>query len=132
MTFADSLLHLVRAGARIDSGGDPNVSAITRGLTAEPLPFASEAIASAAEALGFEAEGESFLQPGFADIEAAVALVETGLATRVTLTGFRSWPGLLWQAYQLVESTDVVILPTVVRPGGRVDIVISRGTTADG
>jgi hypothetical protein len=135
VTFADSVLHLVRAGARIDSGGDPGASAIAHGLAAEPLAseaVASVAVASAAEPSDFDAGYESFLQPGFADIEAAVALVETGLATRVTLTGFRSWPGLLWQAYQLVESTDVVILPTVVRPGGRVDIVISRGSTADG
>lgn len=65
-------------------------------------------------------------EPGFADIEAAVALVETGLATRVVLTGFQSWPGLLWQAYQLAEASNVLILPTVVRPGGRVDIVIAR------
>ncbi len=71
------------------------------------------------------------LEPGFADIEAAVALVETGLATRVVLTGFPSWPGLLWQAYQLAETSNVMILPTVVRPGGRVDIVIARDTRPD-
>jgi hypothetical protein len=70
-------------------------------------------------------------EPGFADIEAAVALVETGLATRVVLTGFPSWPGLLWQAYQLAEASNVLILPTVVRPGGRVDIVIARETRTD-
>ena len=79
-----------------------------------------------------EADSESFLEPGFADIEAAVALVEAGLATRVVLTGFRSWPGLLWKAYQTVESTDILILPTVVHPGGRVDIVIERETATDG
>lgn len=71
-------------------------------------------------------------EPGIADLEAAVGLVSSGLATRVILTGFPSWPGLLWRAYQLAESTDVLILPTVVRPGGRVDIVITRGTAADG
>lgn len=74
----------------------------------------------------------SRLEPGFPDIEAAVALVEAGLATRVVLTGFPSWPGLLWQAYQLAEAADVLILPTVVRPGGRVDIVIARDSARDG
>jgi len=43
------------------------------------------------------------------------------------LTGFPSWPGLLWQAYKLAEAANVVILPTVVRPGGRVDIVHHEG-----
>jgi hypothetical protein len=48
------------------------------------------------------------------------------------LTGFPSWPGLLWQAYKLAEAANVVILPTVVRPGGRVDIVITRDIAANG
>ena len=140
VTFADSLLHLVRAGARIDSGRDPSASAIVRGLDAELLPGGPEAAeplperlaALAGEASDFETGDESFLEPGFADIEAAVALVEAGLATRVVLTGFRSWPGLLWKAYQAVESTDILILPTVVHPGGKVDIVIERETATDG
>jgi hypothetical protein len=67
-----------------------------------------------------------------ADLEAAVGLVSAGLATRVVLSGFPSWPGLLWRAYQLAETTGVLILPTVVRPGGRVDIVITRDSAADG
>ena len=71
-------------------------------------------------------------EPGIADLEAAVGLVSSGLADRVLLTGFPSWPGLLWRAYQLADSTDVLILPTVVRPGGRVDIEITRDTAADG
>jgi hypothetical protein len=74
----------------------------------------------------------SMLEPGFSDIEAAVALVEAGLASRVVLTGFPSWPGLLWQAYQLAEAADVLILPTVSRPGGRVDIVIARDPAQHG
>jgi hypothetical protein len=74
----------------------------------------------------------SRLEPGFSDIEAAVALVECGLASRVVLTGFPSWPGLLWQAYQLAEAANVMILPTVVRPGGRVDIVIARDSAQNG
>jgi hypothetical protein len=140
VTFADSLLHLVRAGARIDSGRDPRASVIERRLDVEPLPnrptaaapLREQLAALADEASGLEADSESFLEPGFADIEAAVALVEAGLATRVVLTGFRSWPGLLWKAYQTVESTDILILPTVVHPGGRVDIVIERETATDG
>jgi hypothetical protein len=140
VTFADSLLHLVRAGARIDSGRDSRASAVARRLDVEPLPNGSAAAAPlreelaalAGEASGLEAGDESLLEPGFADIEAAVALVDAGLATRVVLTGFRSWPGLLWKAYQTVESTDILILPTVVHPGGRVDIVIERETATDG
>jgi hypothetical protein len=63
-------------------------------------------------------------------------LISSGLATRVVLTGFLSWPGLLWHAYRLAESADVLVLPSlarrslarrsVVRPGARVDIVITR------
>jgi len=71
-------------------------------------------------------------EPGLGDLEAAVELVSAGLATRVVLTGFPSWPGLLWHAYRLAESANVVILPTVVRPGGRVDIVITRDASANG
>lgn len=77
------------------------------------------------------AESHEF-EPGLQDLEAAVALVSAGLAKRVVLSGFQSWPGLLWRAYQLAESAGVVILPTVVRPGGRVDIVITRETSLHG
>ena len=59
-----------------------------------------------------------------ADIEAAVALVRAGLATRVLLVGFPSWPGLLWWLYQMAAESDVLILPIAVRPGGRVDLEI--------
>ena len=71
-------------------------------------------------------------EPGLADLEAAVGLVSAGLATRVVLSGFPSWPGLLWRAYQLAADSDVLILPTVVRPGGRVDIVVTRNSAAHG
>ena len=70
--------------------------------------------------------------PALGDLEAAVGLVSAGLATRAVLTGFPSWPGLLWHAYRLAESANVLILPTVVRPGGRVDIVITRDSSANG
>lgn len=70
-------------------------------------------------------------EPGLGDLEAAVALVEAGVATRIVLAGFPSWPGLLWRAYQLAEASNVVILPTVVRPGGLVDIVIVRDSASD-
>jgi hypothetical protein len=126
MTFAQGVLRLVRSGVRVDSE------------TTEPgSPAASETEAAEAgsievglfapdDALADSVAAVSHLEPGFADIEAAVALVESGLATRVVLTGFPSWPGLLWQAYQLAEAADVLILPTLNRPGGRVDIVIAR------
>jgi hypothetical protein len=71
-------------------------------------------------------------EPGLGDLEAAVALVSGGLATRVVLSGFQSWPGLLWRAYQLADASGVLILPTVVRPGGKVDIVITRDNAANG
>jgi hypothetical protein len=50
----------------------------------------------------------------------------------VVLSGFPSWPGLLWRAYQLADNTDVLIIPTVVRPGGKVDIVIARDSALNG
>lgn len=70
-------------------------------------------------------------EPGLGDLEAAVAMVEAGVASRVILSGFPSWPGLLWRAYQLAEANNVNILPTVARPGGLVDIVITRDFGAD-
>ena len=170
MTFADSVLHLVRAGARIDPPGDPAGSDSGPALSALPtLPSADEAVETTATAMAAVAEagpaasataalaqlaeldptaeavlaGDPALageaagileeyEPGLADLEAAVSLVSTGLATRVVLTGFPSWPGLLWRAYQLAEATGVLILPTVVRPGGRVDIAITRDAHANG
>jgi hypothetical protein len=62
--------------------------------------------------------------PGFADLEAAVELVRAGLASRVILTNFVSWPGLLWQVYQLSVETGLQILATTPRGEGRVDIVV--------
>jgi hypothetical protein len=162
VTFADSVLHLVRAGARIDSRGGPGGADSAAALAAVPtspsaeerVELASTAVAAAAEAaparlaeldpaaeallagvavLPGEAAGvlEEY-EPGLADLEAAVSLVSTGIATRVVLTGFPSWPGLLWRAYQLADATGVLILPTVVRSGGRVDIAITRDIAANG
>jgi hypothetical protein len=139
---------LVRVGTRADSpeidlsdtAGDRAPAAVDRFAAEAPAAVAAEPAnvdsATGSFALEIAAEsdpsvdsaGLSPLEPGFSDIEAAVALVESGLATRVILTGFPSWPGLLWQAYQLAEAANVLILPTVVRPGGRVDIVIARDT----
>jgi hypothetical protein len=96
-----------------------NASAATSHIVEEAI---SEGVEIAVEDGGTSQECE----PGFADLEAAVGLVSAGIATRVILSGFHSWPGLLWRAYQLAESTDVLILPTVVRPGGKVDIVVTR------
>ena len=149
MTFADSVLHLVRAGARIEPGEDRATEGATGARSSlpavVPVEDAAPARASAVKSrmvedairegseLDFEG-GEALPEdePGMADLEAAVVLVSEGLATRVTLSGFPSWPGLLWRAYQLTGGTDVLILPTVVRPGGRVDIVVTRDTAPHG
>jgi hypothetical protein len=141
MTFAEGVLRLVRTGARVDSDREaataPESAAIVgardAGAEAEAAsgPFAVELFADD-DLAADQTSAISRLDPGFSDIEAAVALVEVGLATRVVLTGFPSWPGLLWQAYQLAEAANVLILPTVVRPGGRVDIVIARDSGTDG
>jgi hypothetical protein len=149
MTFADGVLRLVRIGARIDSvEGDALESPDNSSATAEAIATAPEFVAGAG-AVPWTAEGEFATHaadyaagaedvdpaeppPGLEDLEASVALVSSGLATRVVLSGFPSWPGLLWRAYQLAETADVLILPTVVRPGGKVDIVITRATPANG
>jgi hypothetical protein len=140
VTFADSVLHLVRAGARIDSWGglddadSPELSIVsTQGVDDAEDTAESAAAERLAAELAAQASTEPHeFEPMLGDLEAAVGLVSAGLATRVVLSGFQSWPGLLWRAYQLAESTDVLILPTVVRPGGRVDIVITRDTAEDG
>lgn len=155
MTFADSVLHLVRAGARIDpcDRGDAADSPDPAALGEEPagrvmgLVEASsdrsdtELVADAARSIGdidaTEAAEFHDYEPGLADLEAAVGLVAGGLASRVILSGFPSWPGLLWRAYQLADTSGVLILPTLargntIRPGGRVDIVITRETAANG
>ena len=146
MTFADSVLHLVRSGARIEtwSGSDTSDSA------AAVAPTQTDEIAEAAaltdadmvadqgqnlidiEMAAQAAQADHEFEPALGDLEAAVALVSGGLATRVVLSGFQSWPGLLWRAYQLADTTGVLILPTVVRPGGKVDIVITRDPAANG
>jgi hypothetical protein len=96
-------------------------------LATEALSVEPTAAAASPEA-GAELDAT---EPGLGDLEAAVALVEAGVATRIVLAGFPSWPGLLWRAYQLAEASNVVILPTVVRPGGLVDIVIVRDSASD-
>jgi len=152
VTFADSVLHLVRAGARIEPWAHPDdTDPSTAGRLAREAgagePAAS--MASAARLAVDPATSEALerldaeiaagatqdlheLEPGLSDLEAAVALVSDGLAARVVLSGFTSWPGLLWRAYQLADTTGVLILPTVVRPGGKVDIVITRDLAPNG
>ncbi len=153
VTFADSVLHLVRVGARIDPWGAPGDATAPEGA---PLNAPNTAAAEAAVSIESSAQSPvesatpellerldaemaagappdlSVLEPGLPDLEAAVALVSAGLATRVVLSGFTSWPGLLWRAYQLADSAGVQIIPTVVRPGGKVDIVITRDTASNG
>jgi len=149
VTFADSVLHLVRAGARIDSwsgaaASDPSIS--EEAFAATRPDAVAEAVAEAAPAMDQDAEQSLIavemaaqaaqqdheFEPALGDLEAAVSLVSEGLATRVVLSGFQSWPGLLWRAYQLADTAGVLILPTVVRPGGKVDIVIARDPAANG
>ena len=154
MTFAESVLHLVRAGARIDRLSGPEGTDSSEVLATAPTDVlageapgqdasnvASQAAAETGRlAIELAAEAAPALQeyePGLADLEAAVELVSTGLASRVILTGFPSWPGLLWRAYRLADTNGVVILPTlarsgVARPGSRVDIVITRDIAAHG
>jgi hypothetical protein len=125
VTFGESVLHLVLAGARIDTPAGTD-AVDSHGAPAEvPTDVLAGDIAQSAQTL-------DDYEPGLADLEAAVELVSAGLATRVVLSGFPSWPGLLWRAYQLAETTGVLILPTVVRPGGKVDITITTDSAADG
>ena len=125
MTFAESVLHLVLAGARIDTPAGTDAADSSEAPAEVPADLLAGDIAQSAQTL-------DEYEPGLADLEAAVGLVSAGLATRVVLAGFPSWPGLLWRAYQLAEDAGVLILPTVVRPGGRVDIVITRDSATDG
>lgn len=124
MTFADSVLQLVRAGVRGQAWDD---SAIVEPVEEDETQVDDELELDQLEA-GEPADTREPVdyEPGLGDLEAAVALVTGGVANRVVLTGFPSWPGLLWRAYQLADTTGVLILPTVVRPGGKVDIVITR------
>jgi hypothetical protein len=140
MTFADGVLRLVRVGARIELRDDGPASAQADNLAdamllnPEGLPVARPGgFAGHAGAVAYEeaAANLALTEPGLADLESAVALVESGVASRVVLAGFPSWPGLLWRAYQLADAAKVVILPTVVRPGGLVDIVITRDSATD-
>ena len=140
MTFADGVLRFVKAGARIELRDDVPVREQPSDLV-DAMLAAPSALAQTAERLDFAdteavsaeaAEGLTLTEPGLSDLEAAVALVSGGLAERVILSGFQSWPGLLWRAYQLADTTGVLILPTVVRPGGRVDIVITRDSALHG
>ena len=134
MTFAESVLHLVLAGARIDTSAGTATTDSSKAVAEAPADVLAGDIAQATESAQAtpSAQPVDEYEPGLADLEAAVGLVSAGLATRVVLSGFPSWPGLLWRAYQLAETTGVLILPTVVRPGGRVDIVITRDSAADG
>ena len=113
MALGEGTLRLVLGGSpATQSDPDSDLPAVPA-----PEPFVDPRYAAPSEPLR---------EPGFADIEAAVELVSAGLAARVVLSSFPSWPGLLWRAYELAEEANVLILPTVVRPGGRVDIVVTK------
>lgn len=72
------------------------------------------------------AEITSPVDPSFLDLEAAVALVASGLATHVTLSGFPSWPGLLWKAHELARDTGVSIMPRSSGGDGRLELEVTR------
>ena len=124
MTFAEGVLRLVRSGARVDSVEDraPSARADYRADQHEEPAAPAVAVESATQvepttdafSVALFAQDDlapdqtaalSHLEPGFSDIEAGVALV---------------------------EAANVLILPTVTRPGGRVDIVIARDSRTDG
>jgi hypothetical protein len=132
VTLIDDARSLATAGSPASEPSQPQLELVAGGIGADTsLDLAPETAESAVvQAPDPDAEPEPELALG--DLEAAVGLVSAGLATRVVLTGFPSWPGLLWHAYRLAEAADVLILPTVVRPGGRVDIVITRESSANG
>jgi hypothetical protein len=127
VTLIDNARGLFRVGSRVEVVDQPQLEVMPGGTLGDAATFPAE------PALPGPAPEESAEhEPALGDLEAAVALISAGLATRIILTGFPSWPGLLWHAYRLAESADVLILPTVVRPGGRVDIVITRDSSANG
>ena len=130
VAIIDSARGLFRVGSRVAAIDPPQLELMPGGtLDGAAAPSVEPASPTEhPEDTPEPAENE----PGLGDLEAAVGLVSAGLATRVVLAGFPSWPGLLWHAYQLAESANVLILPTVVRPGGRVDIVITRDASANG
>ena len=130
VAIIDNARGLFRVGSRVEVIDQPQLEVMPGGNLDGTVGPPAE-LASPADHPEEPAEPAEH-EPGLGDLEAAVELVSAGLATRVVLTGFPSWPGLLWHAYQLAESADVLILPTVVRPGGRVDIVITRDPSANG
>jgi hypothetical protein len=128
-------MRLVRSGARTDSASasdaiapEDSDDAVDRAVVVA-LP-ATTGLADATRLRGDPtaetARGILPFDPGVLNLEAAVELVCAGLAARIVLSGFPSLPGLLWRAYQMAETSGVRIIPTAVRPGGRVDIVITR------
>jgi hypothetical protein len=56
---------------------------------------------------------------------AAAFMVAEGEAL-ASLAAFQAWPGLLTEIERLSREFDLSILPTIVRGGGRIDIVVSR------
>ncbi len=97
-----------------------------------PGPTETPSDAQAAEDRSGARFDLALTEPGLADLEAAVELVSANVAKRVVLSGFQPWPGLLWRAYELAETVGVQILPDIARPGGTVDLVITRAPAVDG
>lgn len=127
VTVLDDARGLASAEPGVERQDQPQLELLAGGTPEDLLGSADGTLE-----LPVESDSEPAPAPALGDLEAAVGLVSAGLATRVVLTGFPSWPGLLWHAYRLAEEADVLILPTVVRPGGRVDIIITRESPNNG
>lgn len=70
-------------------------------------------------------------QPNAADLSlvelrAAAMLVSRGTVERVTLSGFRVWPGLMAESTEISRAQGVRIVPAVTRTGGQVDFIVTR------
>jgi hypothetical protein len=98
-------------------------------LAAASLPDAGDGLIRAAlEEEPAAGVIEAPAHPGLCDLETAVLMVASGLAVRVTLCGFPPWRGAVEEALRLAEESGIHVLPTVVPPDDRVDIVVVGDT----
>ena len=129
MTFGDRVLHLVRADASVQ----PSAASSAPGSPGLRLLVALADPGEPIAALdGDDCVHIDDYQPWLADLEASVALVAEGLATRVIMTGVPRVPGLLWRVGEFADTCDVAVIPIVVRSGSHIDIEIARRGAANG
>ncbi len=114
------------------SPSQPADAAITAGVVPEEAPAAPPAILVTPNDgdvdIVAEVEREALQRAtriGMGELRAASLLVAEGHATRVVLTAFEVWPGLMTEIERLSAEYDLSIVPTIVRPGGRIDIEVS-------